>query len=120
MIQRSQEKSREAGVREEVGQGAGWALCGQERPFSEEWPTDGKNGPSKGRKSFPGRGSSMVSGSEVAKRNRLGAWNGPHCAGLKQGGGVGASQGLTSPSWSEGIVGTVLTCIRLPSVVEAE
>ena len=41
-------------------------------PFSEEVTDDVNNEPSKGRKSFPGRGSGMISGPKVARRNEVG------------------------------------------------
>lgn len=73
-------------------------LYGQERPFSEQLATDENNEPSKGRKSFPGRGHSMALGPDMAQRNELG-WKG--------GGVVGAR----TPG------GTVLTCVGLSPVV---
>lgn len=61
----------------------------------------------------------MVSDSLVAKRTQLGVRNSP-CSGLKCcAAGVG-TRGLPALPGVRGAGGTVLTCIRLPSVVESE
>lgn len=59
-----------------------------------ELPEDVNNEPSKGRKSFAGRGSSMILGPGVAKRNELGR-HGASGVGLKHGSQVG-EVGLTT------------------------